>query len=368
MSDYNSYGAGGGLVKLVLFIIAVILASPFFAIGHYKNVRIRASVDRSVEELKNENLISAQEEIESGASHFGMLYSIYVKVLPLIGGTYYCETSFVMLRGLARTAGAAQRLEQGEDISQLLDMAERDLIRRGNLDSDMKKVYDSGHANLDSLRTLVRIYDSYNSGERLEASKNLIHYFTNKRNFEAEFAIRPALSLLVKMGEEYPEPFLFDGKPISMPLMAVTMASTLKEEVPNSQFVARLYSRTRLIDAESSFTDAAIERLIAGQQPASSYSTTSSTSSVSSASLNREELRQQYQRGMAAARNNNFTEALPLLRECYNNMPDNDNFALALAMVKRRMDQNEKARQLCQEILQRDPEHERARSLLASLD
>lgn len=75
-----------------------------------------------------------------------------------------------------------------------------------------------------------------------------------------------------------------------------------------------------------------------------------------------------FKKAMNLAKEKKLSEALPLFEICYKADSSNDNYAYYLALAQAKSGKTDEARQVCQELLQRSPGHEKAVTLLDTLN
>jgi hypothetical protein len=75
-----------------------------------------------------------------------------------------------------------------------------------------------------------------------------------------------------------------------------------------------------------------------------------------------------FKKAMNLAKEKKLNEALPLFEICYKADSKNDNYAYYLALAQSKSGKTDEARQVCQELLQRSPGHEKAVALLDTLN
>ena len=85
-------------------------------------------------------------------------------------------------------------------------------------------------------------------------------------------------------------------------------------------------------------------------------------------SVNNEKATGVFKKAVNLAKENKFSEAIPLFQECYKADPKNDNYAYYLALAQAKADKTVEAIQVCKDLLQRNPKHEKAAKLLATLN
>ncbi|MBU1108095.1 MAG: ankyrin repeat domain-containing protein [Candidatus Riflebacteria bacterium] len=82
---------------------------------------------------------------------------------------------------------------------------------------------------------------------------------------------------------------------------------------------------------------------------------------------NKKELAQTFEKAMNLAKQKKYSEAMPLFENCCSSDPENDNYTYYLALAQAKVDKISEAKQTCQKLLKRNPQHEKALKLLSTI-
>ncbi|MEW6710019.1 MAG: tetratricopeptide repeat protein [Candidatus Riflebacteria bacterium] len=329
MSDSESSG-GFGMIRGLIFLVVLIVSAPFLIIGNYKNGLIQEGIDGSLAKMKKYDFIESQKKMEEAGEHFGFLYDCYVMVLPVIGGKYYDKKTYYGLRGVVRASGIAHRMAKGElDLDELIDETEKDLDKRGVFPKDLKSLQKMGQDQIKALKKLLPIMRDSKKQNYDKALADLRIFMGNEKNLEYEVVIMPLTTLLHELAIN-----TRDGPMIEM---AKAIVFDMSKKTKNPFF------QSMRIKVES----------LSVQPIAEAPRKTS--------------LKDKFASGMALMKKKQFEKARPLIEQCYKERPDNDKVCYALALIRRKMGQNDEARKLCNEILLRSPDSAAAKKLLASI-
>lgn len=335
MSEDSGIGSFfGGSIRLVIFIVLLIVASPFLAVGYYKNSQIQSSMDAGVKFIQTQKYVQAQEKFESAADQLGILYDCYVIALPIVGGKYYEKKVVYGLRGVARGLAIGERMGEGNfAVTELINEADKDITNRGNFPESLKSLKELGEVSLKAYRQLMPIYDNCNKS----------HYDLAFKDLKSMLDASPYVK--------------FDaiGLPICYLLHQIAINLKSKAAITLAQTYILAMAQENAHPLFQKFSMQISSIVPPSDQPRQV------------ASAKPQNLKEKYQLGIAHAKRKDFAKAAPILEECYSAEPRNDVIVYALALVKRQMGQNKEAKKLCEAILQRKPGDEKAGKLLAAL-
>lgn len=332
MSD-NSSGGVFGFARLIIFLVLLVIAAPFLAVGSYKNGRIQEGIDGSLDKMKRYDFIEAQKKMDEAGEHFGFLYDCYVLALPLVGGKYYEKKTYYGLRGVVRTGGLAHRMAKWDlDVDDLITEVELDLNRRSVFPDNLKSLQTMAKEQVQVLQKLLPIMKECKKNNYDKVFADLRVFMSVPKNVYYEVVVMPLTSLLVELSQN-----TRDGPTINM-TKAIVKGMTEKTKNPFFRDM-RMKVDSMTVQAESSY--------------ASRPKKTS--------------LKDKFSTGMTLYKKKQYEKAMKEFEACYGERPDNDKICYALALTKKRMGQNEEAKKLCQEILLRQPENKTAKKLLASI-
>jgi len=334
MSDSNGGSFSFGLIRLGIFIVLLILAAPFLAIGYYKNSNIKSSMDNGLKLMQTNKYVEAQAKFEDAADSLGVLYDCYVTVLPIVGGRYYEKKYVFGLRGVARALAIGEKMGGGNfDVAEDIDEAERDITTRGKFPADAAVLKELGDVSLRSYRVLLLVHADCQKGDHQKALNELKSMIENNKYVGYDVVAMPVCYLLHQ---------------IAINLKTADAIDTAKNFIKAMKGVHDhpIFTQIAL----------AIDPVVA---PSSQPRT---------AAVPPQSLKEKYQLGLAHAKRKDFARAEPILEDCYATEPRNNVIAYTLALVKRQQGQNEEARKLCEEILARSPGDEKAGKLLAALN
>ena len=334
MSDSGGDSLLGAPVRLIIFIVLLIISSPFLAIGYYKNSQIKGSIESGLKLMQTQKYVDAQHKFEDAADSLGVLYDLYVTVLPLVGGKYYEKKSIYGLRGVARALAIGEKMGGGDfAVAAAIEEAERDITTRGSFPPDAAILKELGDTALRSYRALLTIHADCQKGSHDKAFKELKSMLDNSPQVAYDVIAMPVCHLLHEVA--------INLKTADSINTAKTFIRAMKSAHEHPLFVKFALAIDPIVPPSEQ------PRSIAAKEPPT--------------------LKEKYQLGLAHAKRKDFARAEPILADCYSAEPRNNVIAYTLALVKRQMGQNAEAKKLCEEILQRSPDDEKANKLLAAL-
>ncbi len=341
MSDNESEGGIVGLIKVGIFIVVLIVSAPFLAIGHYKNGQIKSLIEGSLDKMKKYDFVESQKKMEEATDHFGILYDCYVMVLPVVGGTYYDKKSFYGLRGVVRTGGLAQRMANYDlDVDSLIEEIELDLDRRGTFTKDLKSLQTMAQDQMKALKKLLPIMRDCKNQNYDKAVASLRIFIDNDKNLQYEIVVMPTITVLYELGVNTRDK-------ASIQLATVFSAEMGKKS--KNPFFPKMRMKLESITFQSD------------------YAASSSSAPAKPSQPKKLTLKQKFDSGVGLMKKKQFQKAVTMLKECYNEKPENDKICYALALAHKNVGQNQEAKKICDEILLRNPESAKVKKLLASL-
>ncbi|MBU1109358.1 MAG: tetratricopeptide repeat protein [Candidatus Riflebacteria bacterium] len=324
----------GAPIRLLIFLVLLVISSPFLAVGYYKNSQMKSSIESGLKLMQTQKYMEAQQKLEDAADSLGVLYDCYVMVLPIVGGTYYEKKSIFGLRGVARALAIGEKMGAGDfNVAAAIEEAEGDITTRGSFPPDALLLKELGNAALTSYRVLLAIHADCEKGEHAKAFKELKLMIENSPQVAYNVIAMPVCYLLHQIA--------INLKTADSINTAKTFIKAMRTAHEHPLFVKFALAIDPIVPPSEQ------PRQIASNAP--------------------QTLNEKYQLGLAHAKRKDFAKAEPILDDCYSAEPGNDVIAYTLAMVKRKMGQNAEAKKLCEEILQRSPDDERANKLLAAL-
>ncbi|PKL50933.1 MAG: hypothetical protein CVV42_01135 [Candidatus Riflebacteria bacterium HGW-Riflebacteria-2] len=333
MSDSNGGSFSFGLIRLGIFVVLLILAAPFLAIGYFKNSNIKSSMDNGLKLMQTNKYVEAQEKFEDAADSLGVLYDCYVTVLPLVGGRYYDKKFVFGLRGVARALAIGEKMGGGNfNVAKDIEEAERDMSTRGKFPPDASVLKELGDVSLRSYRVLLLVHADCEKGEHQKALNEIKGMIENNKYVGYDIVAMPVCYLLHQ---------------IAINLKTADSIDTAKNFIKAMKGVHDHPLFTQFALAIDPLVAPSTQPRVAAAAPQS--------------------LKDKYRLGLSHAKRKDFTRAMPILEDCHSSEPRNDTIAYTLALVKRQMGQNAEARKLCEEILARSPGDEKAVKLLAAL-
>jgi len=324
----------GAPVRLLIFIVLLVLSSPFLIIGYYKNGQIKSNMDGGLKLMQSQQYVEAQNKFEDAADSLGVLYDAYVMVLPIVGGRYYEKKSVYGLRGVARALAIGEKMGGGNfDVAGEIEEAERDISSRGSFPADAAILKTIGNATLKAYRVLLLVHADCKKGDYDKAFAELNSMVENNEHVTYDAIALPVCYLLHEIA--------INLKTAESITTAKTFIMAMRGAHKHPLFVKFALAIDPIVAPSKQ------PRQVASKEP--------------------QTLKEKYQLGLAHAKRKDFAKARPLLEDCHSSEPRNDVIAYTLALVKRQMGQNDEARKLCEEILQRSPDNEKAGKLLAAL-
>lgn len=331
-------GGGGSLlgapIRLLIFIVLLIVSAPFLAIGYYKNGQIKSNMDSGLRLMQSQQYVESQRKFEDAADSLGLLYDVYVTVLPIVGGTYYEKKSVFGLRGVARALAIGEKMGGGNfDVAGEIEEAERDVTSRGSFSADAAILKEIGNATLKAYRVLLLVHEDCKKGNYDKAFAELNNMIENNKHVTYDTIALPVCYLLHEVA--------INLKTAEAINAAKVFIMAMREAHKHPLFVKFALAIDPVVPPSTQ------PRQVVSNEPKT--------------------LKEKYQLGLAHAKRKDFAKARPLLEDCHASEPRNDVIAYTLALVKRQMGQNDEAKKLCEEILQRSPDNEKAGKLLAAL-
>lgn len=333
MSDNNGGSFIGGSIRLIIFLVLLIIASPFLAIGYYKNGVIKDSMDSGLKLMQDSQYVEAQRKFEDAADSLGVLYDCYVTVLPIVGGRYYDKKAIFGLRGVARAMAIGEKMGDGNfDVSAEIEEAERDITSRGQFPGQAAVLKQLAEVALRRYRVLTLVHADCEKGDYQKAYKELATMIEDDEHVVYDVIALPVCHLLHRIAISH--------KSADSIALAKKFIFAMRTTHDHPLFVKYALAIDPVVAPSS-------QPKVAAKQPTS--------------------LKEKYLLGLSHAKRKDFARAEPILEECHKSEPRNDVIAYALALVKRQMGQNEDARKLCEEILARNPDNKKAEKLMAAL-
>jgi tetratricopeptide (TPR) repeat protein len=338
--------------RLLLFLIVMIVSAPFMLVGYYKNSQIESCLESAGKCMASDDYLAAEKKLDEGASHFGILYDLYV-ILPSFGGKYYKQDDYFGIRGVARTAAIAQRMAEGEvNVEELIKEANADLETRGSFSEKSAPLREVARKQMVSIKKMLPIMRLVKSGEHQKAFTQFQAFLREPGNLEYEVILMPVCRLSVDLAENAQNPGIGES------LIGIVRAAAQESKNP---FFQELLRRASMIDFDAK-KDFKKPARVASSRPEPAV-----TPSVSPTKPEEKTFEQKFADGLAMARKKDFNKALPILEECYKVRPDNDNICYALALTLKNLGKSSEVKRLCEEMLQRNAENTKAQKLLASL-
>ena len=334
MSDSGGGSLAGVSARLLIFVVLLVISSPFLAIGYYKNGVVKAAMDKGINFMGEQKYVEARQEFETAADSLGVLYDCYVAVLPIVGGKYYDKKNVVGLRGAARAFAIGEEMAKGNfDVADEIEEAERDITSRGKFPTGTGALKELSAVSLRSYRVLLLIHEDFEKKDSTKAFVELSEMVENNPH-----VIYPTIAL--------PVCYLLHQAAIKLKTVDAIVTAKVFIMTMKGTHKHPLFAKFAL----------AIDPIMPpSEQPRQVNSNAPQT------------LKDKYQLGLAHAKRQNFAKAAPILEDCHATEPHNNVIAYTLALVKRKMGQNEDARKLCEDILARSPDEEKASKLLAAL-
>ncbi|HAE38476.1 MAG TPA: hypothetical protein DCG57_07540 [Candidatus Riflebacteria bacterium] len=335
MSEGDSGGSLlGAPIRLLIFIVLLVLASPFLAIGYYKNGQIKGNMESGIKSMQAQQYVAAQHKFEAAADSLGVLYDIYVTVLPIVGGKYYEKKHVYGLRGVARAFAIGEKMGGGNfDVAAEIEEAERDITNRGSFPGQAAVLKTLGDVTLRSYRVLLLVKADCKKGDYAKAYTELKGMVENNEHVTMDTIAMPVCYLLHETAVNL--------KTFESIETAKTFIKAMRSAHEHPVFVKLALAIDPVVPPSKQ------PRQVVADAPQS--------------------LQEKYQLGLAHAKRKDFAKAQPILEDCHSAEPRNDVIAYTLALVHRQMGQNDDAKKLCEEILQRSPKNEKAEKLLAAL-
>ncbi|HNX75931.1 MAG TPA: tetratricopeptide repeat protein [Candidatus Rifleibacterium sp.] len=340
--------------RALAFIIFLLVSGPFMLIGAYKNAQIESCIEASGKCMDRYDHIGAEKKMEEGASHFSLLYDIYI-IMPTFGGsTYYKENDYLGIRGVVRTTAIAQRMaEWNLDVEELIKNASHDLERPGAFSGKSVSMAENARKQIAALKKLLPVMKTCKEGRIEKAFEDFKAFILEKGNLEHAVVLMPVIRLAVELAEKSP------SRDMAEKLLVLIRASSEESDNPFFKDMQRRASMIDLSGPRPTRTKVVAEpekpappsrRVEPAKKPAKAVS-----------------MQEKFAAALAFARKKEFTEALPLFKECYGASPDNDKICYALALTQKNLGMNDEARRLCDEMLARNAGNTQAQKLLASI-
>ena len=339
--------------RALAFIIFLIISGPFMLIGAYKNSQIESCLEASGKCMDRYDHLGAEKKMEEGASHFSWLYDIYI-VMPTFGGKYYKQNDYLGIRGVVRTTAIAQRMAQWNlEVEELIKNASHDLDRPGAFSGKSVSIAENARKQIAALKKLLPIMRTCKEGRIEKAFEDFKAFIVEKGNLEYDVVLMPVIRLAVEIAEKT------QSRDTAERLLVLVRASAQESDNPIFKDLQRRASMIDLTGPRPTRTE------LAGK--AEKPTPPSRQVETERKPLKGLSMQEKFAAALAFARKKEFSEALPLFKECYGSSPDNDKICYALALTQKNLGMNDEARRLCDEMLARNAGNAQAQKLLASI-
>jgi len=334
----GKYGPGTLLILLVL--------ASLFAF-----VKIRGSVihDEIVSELnlvtkfeKEENYQKVEEHLTRAENKFGIIYSLHVNTLNE-GDNYFVKDTITGQKGYVQIIRIAFDMSEGNVmVQERLEQAAKNLeyISKEKSDSKFHKLYTLGSKSLKALKALLPVVELCKSSEFTKAKEELEKFSANKDYLEPN-SLFVSLSMYYKIAEATKSP---------QDVSDVARMTGIFAEASNGKIHRQLAEKAINLQKE----------LFNNQVPASMVQ----DSVVQEKNSEKLSVEEKYKLALTLAKEGKFEEAKKLLEQCNEERPQNNQICYLLAVVCDKLDLQRETRLFCKEILERDPNHEKAKKLL----
>lgn len=332
MSDNSNVGSGGfGLVRLAIFIVALVVSAPFLVVGNYKNGQIKSGINSALSSIGRCQYKEAEKKVEDASQQFGALYSTYVFFLDIvgsdIGGKYYREKDIFFMRGMTKGFGIAERMGEGDaNVRELITAAKYDINRTG-VSATITKLKPTIQKLLKSLERALPILELCKNGKHYKANKRIQIFMANKEN-HIDVVLRVVGYILYDIAKNL--------KTKTTVKMAQKFTNSLSKG--KDPFFRGMKTKVALLQV--------------GKKKRSGSSS---------------DLKNTYRAAISSAKKKDYDKAFKLFTKCHSMKPNNDKISYGLALMSYRTGNKDKAKKLCKELIARRPDNKKAIKLLSKL-
>ena len=320
-------------IRLLIFMVLLIVAGPFLAIGSSKNSSIEKSMKKGVEYVGQGNFIDACKEFENAAAQFGVLYDAFKLALNVTGGTYYKQNVCFMMRGVARTGAICEKMGNGEtDVEAEIKEARKDLSITKDISNTLERGRQSAIEELDKIERVKPLLILCKQGKHGKAMKDFETMVQEKFVPIGEMAGMATCYLLSECAVN-----LKDASTIRM-AKKICLVHSEKFKYPIFQKLA--FKVTALTAQEAAPAKTSIEVALP------------------------KELKARFSLAMSMAQKKDFQKALPIFESCYKENPKNVDYIYFFALAQTKVGKIEVAKKLCQEVIAIKPDHKGANKIL----